>query len=149
MDVAVAVVVFGASIVNVAAQDAAGVSEIPVAGFLMLAIGSVALLWRRSRSPAVLGVALAMTVAWMAFGYPGNPVFHILVSLYAVGRFVPKERISLAALAVALALVGFAQVTDGDPVADVVVAMVDDAALVRGSSGSTPELLRGCRSGAS
>jgi len=124
VDVAVAVVVFGASVVNVASQDAAGISEIPVPGFLMLAIGSVALFWRRSRSLAVLGVVLAMTVAWTAFGYPGNPVFHILVSLYAVGRYVPEWRISLAALAVALAVVGFGQVTDGDPVSEVVVALV-------------------------
>ncbi|MDF1598104.1 MAG: histidine kinase, partial [Acidimicrobiia bacterium] len=124
VDVAVAVVVFGASVVNVAAQDAAGISEIPVAGFLMLAIGSVALFWRRSRSPTVLGVVLAMTVAWTAFGYPGNPVFHILVSLYAVGRYFPEGRISLAALAVALAIVGFVQVTDGDTVTEVVTALV-------------------------
>jgi len=124
VDVAVAVVVFGASVVNVAAQDAVGISEIPVAGFLMLAIGSVALFWRRRWSPTVLGVALAMTVAWTAFGYPGNPVFHILVSLYAVGRYVPDGRISLTALAIALAVVGFGQVTDGDPVSEVVTGLV-------------------------
>lgn len=124
VDVAVVVVVFGASVVNVASQDAAGISAIPVAGLLMLAIGSVALFWRRSWSLAVLGVALAMTVAWTAFGYPGNPVFPILVSLYAVGRYFPEGRISLAALAAALVVVGFGQVTDGDPVSEVVAALV-------------------------
>ena len=124
VDIAVVVVVFGASVVNVAAQDAAGISEIPVAGLLMLAIGSVALFWRRRWPLAVLGVALAMTVAWMAFGYPGNPIFLILVSLYSVGRYFPEGRISLAALAVALAVVGFGQVTDGDPVSEVVAALV-------------------------
>jgi signal transduction histidine kinase len=124
VDVAVAVVVFGASVVNVAAQDAAGISEISVAGFLMLAIGSVALFWRRSWPLAVLGVAVVMTVAWTAFGYLGNPVFLILVSLYAVGRYVPEGRISLAALAVALAVVGFVQVTDGDSASEVVAALV-------------------------
>ena len=50
VDVAVAVGVFGASVVNVAAQDGAGIGEIPVFGFLLLAVGSVALLWRRGRS---------------------------------------------------------------------------------------------------
>ena len=123
LDVAVAVVVFAASVVNVAAQDTAGISEIPVAGFLMLAIGSATLFWRRSWSLTVLGVELAMTVAWTAFDYPGNPVFHILVSLYAVGRYFPEGRISLAALAVALAVVGFVQVTDGDAVTEVVTAL--------------------------
>ena len=124
VDVAVAVVTFGASVVNVAAQDEAAISEIPVAGFVMLAIGSTALVWRRSRPIAVLGAALAMTVAWMALGYPGNPVFHILVSLYAVGRYVRQGRISLAALAGALAAVGLGQTTDGDSVSEVVTALV-------------------------
>ena len=124
VDVAVAVAGFGASVVNVASQDAAGISEIPVAGFLMLAIGSVALFWRRRWSLAVLGVALAMTVAWTAFGYPGNPVFHILVALYAVGRYVPQWRISLAALTVGLVVVVFGQVADGDPVSEVVTALI-------------------------
>jgi signal transduction histidine kinase len=124
VDVAVVVLVFGASVVNVAAQDGVGISEIPVAGFLMLAIGSVALFWRRSWPLAVLGVALAMTVAWTAFGYPGNPIFIILVSLYAVGRYFPKGWISLAALAVALAVVGFGQLTDSEPVSVVFAALV-------------------------
>jgi len=124
VDVAVAVLVFGASVVNIAAQDATGISEIPVVGLLMLAIGSIALFWRRRRSLAVLGVALVMTGAWTAFGYPGNPVFLILVSLYAVGRYSPEGRISLAALAVALAVVGFGQVTDGDTVSEVAAALV-------------------------
>ena len=123
VDVAVAVVVFAASVVNVATQDAEGISEIPVAGFLMLAIGSIALFWRRSWSPTVFGVVLAMTIAWTVFDYPGNPVFHILVSLYAVGRYFPDGKISLAALAIALAVVGFVQVTDGDAVTEVVTTL--------------------------
>ncbi len=124
VDVAVAAAVFGASVVNVASQDAAGISEIPLAGFVLLAIGSVAVYWRRRWSVAVLGVALVMTVAWTAFGYPGNPVFHILVSLYAVGRYVREWWISLGALAVALAAVGLGQVVDRDPVADVATALL-------------------------
>ena len=124
VDVAVVVGVFGTSVVNVAAQDGVGISAIPVAGLLMLAIGSVALFWRRRWSLAVLGVAIAMTVLWIAFDYPGNPVFHILVSLYAVGRYAPEGWISMAALSVALAVVGFGQVTDGDTVSEVVTALV-------------------------
>ena len=124
LDLVVAAAVFGVSVVNVAAQDDAGISEIPIAGFVMLIAGSVALFWRRNRSAAALGVALAMTIAWTALGYPGNPVFHILVSLYAVGRYLPEGRISLAALAVAVAVVGAGQVTDGDPISDVVTALV-------------------------
>ena len=90
----------------------------------MLAIGSVALFWRRSRSLAVLGVALAMSVAWTALDYPGNPVFVILASLYAVGRYVVDWRISLPALAAALAVVGSGQVVDGDPISEVVTGLI-------------------------
>jgi signal transduction histidine kinase len=123
LDVGVAVGVFGASAINVASQDADGLSEIPIAGFLLLAIGSVALLWRRRWSLAVLGVALAMTVAWMALGYLGNPVFHILTALYAVGRYTADWKISLAALAAALAVVVIGQVADRDPLSDVITAL--------------------------
>lgn len=124
VDIAVAVGVFAASAVNVASQDAAGMSEIPIAGVLLLAIASVALYWRRSYPLAVLGVALAMTLAWMVFDYPGNPVFHILAALYAVGRYVPAWRVSLAALAVAVVVVVIGQVADNDPVSDVITAIV-------------------------
>ena len=124
VDVAVAVVVFVFSVANVAAQDATGIAEIPVGGFLLLAAGSVALLWRRSRALAVLGIVLAMTVAWMALGYPGNPVFLVLVSLYAVGRYVEGWRLSLASMVGALAVVGFGQVTDGDSASEVVTAVI-------------------------
>jgi len=124
VDVAVAVLVFGAGIVNVAAQDGAGISKIPVAGFLMLAIGCVALFWRRSWPLAVLAVALANSLAWTAFDFPGNPIFLVLASLYAVGRYFPKGWIGLAALAVALAVVGFGQVADGDPASEIVAALV-------------------------
>ena len=124
VDVAVAIVVFFASVVNVAAQEAVRISEIPVTGFPLLALGSVALIWRRSWSPIVLGVALVMTVTWGVFGYPGNPVFHILVALYSVGRYSSGGMIRLAALAVALAVVGFGQSSDGDTVSEVVAALV-------------------------
>ncbi len=108
-----------------------------------------------SWSLAVLGVALAMTVAWTALGYPGNPIFLILVSLYAVGRYFPERRISLAALAVALAVVGFGQVTDGDLASEVVAALVvtrcrgtsvvgsESVATTRLSLGSVPSIWNG------
>lgn len=125
VDIVVAATVFGASVVNVATQDPeAGISDIPVAGFLLLTIASVALYWRRTVPTAALGAALVMTVVWMTAGYPGNPVFHILVSLYAVGRYVPEWKPSLAALAAALAVVCLGQVADNDPLSDIVTAVI-------------------------
>jgi signal transduction histidine kinase len=125
IDIAIAVVVLGLSIVNVATQDpSAGISDMPIAGFLLLAMASVALFWRRSRPLVVLGVALAMAALWTALGYPGNPVFHILVSLYAVGRYVVQWRVNLAALAAALAVVVLGQVVDNDSVSDLATGLV-------------------------
>ena len=124
VDALIAAAVFGASLVNIAVQAEAPISEIPAAGFLLLAVASIALLWRRSRALAVLGVALAMALAWVALGYKGNPVFHILVSLYAVGRHVPDGRFSVGALAAALGVNLLGQLTDGDPISDVVTGVV-------------------------
>ncbi len=123
-DIVVAVAVFGASVVNIPAQERVGISDIPAAGFVMLAIASGALFWRRRLALAVLGVVLAMAVAWTALDYLGNPVFHILASLYAVGRYVPDLRHSLVALAAALAVVGLGQGVDGDPVSEVVTGLI-------------------------
>jgi signal transduction histidine kinase len=123
-DIAVALAVFGASIVNVATQDAAGISKIPVAGLLMLAIASAALVWRRGAPLAVLAVALTMAAVWTALDYPSNPVFHILASLYAAGRYVREWTISLAALTVAIVVVGFGQVADSDPVSDLFTGVI-------------------------
>ncbi|MDJ0499135.1 MAG: histidine kinase [Acidimicrobiia bacterium] len=124
VDIAIAFAVFGASVVNIPAQEGAGISDIPVAGFLLLAIASIALFWRRTSSSAVLGVVLAMAVAWTTLGYLGNPVFHILVALYAVGRFVRDMRLSLAGLVAAIAVVGLGQVADSDPSSDIVTGLV-------------------------
>lgn len=124
VDVTIAVAVFAASVINVSAQDATEISEIPIAGFVILAIASIALYWRRSWSPAVLGVALAMTVGWTALGYPGNPVFHILVSLYAIGRYVRAQTIGLAAITIALGVVVVGQVSDDEPLAVMLAALI-------------------------
>jgi signal transduction histidine kinase len=123
-DVVVAVAVFPLSVVNVATQDGVELSEIAIAGFVMLALGSVALFWRRTWPLVAFGVALAMTVAWTALGHPGNPVFHILFSLYAVGRYEQEWRISLAALAGALVVLGLDQAADGDTVSEVLTALI-------------------------
>ncbi len=122
-NVVVAVAVFGASIINIAVQAETPISEIPAAGFLLLALASIALLWWRSRSLAVLGVALAISLSWAVLGYKGNPVFHILVSLYAVGRHVPDARLSLVALFGGLGVNILGQLTDGDPISDVVTGV--------------------------
>ena len=124
VSVAVAVGTFVFAVVNLSVQANIDVADIPAGGFVLLAFGSVALYWWRSRPLAVFGVACVMTLAWFAFSYPGNPVFHILVSLYAVGRYVREWRTSLAALAVALAITVLALVADNDPISDIVTGVM-------------------------
>ena len=123
VDIAFAVVIFIASIVNLANQDGSGVAAIPVVGFVMLALSSVALVWRRRFSLVALGAALAMTVIWVAAEFPGNPVFLILASLYAVGRYFRGVRINVVALATALGVATLGQVVDGDSVSDIVTGL--------------------------
>ena len=124
VSVAVAVGTFVIAIVNVSTQANIEVADLPVGGFALLGIGSVGLLWLRSRPLAVFGVALAMTLIWLAVNYPGNPVFHVMVSLFAVGRYVPDWRYSLAALVLGLAAGILGLVIDNDPVSDIVTGVM-------------------------
>ncbi len=124
VDLALAALVFVASVVNIPNQEQLPISAIPVFGFVLLVISSVALVWRRQFSPAVLGVALVMAGCWLAAGYPGNPVFHILTSLYAVGRYCRNRPISLVALAAALAVVGAGQLADDDSISDILTGQI-------------------------
>jgi len=124
VSVAVAVVTFVAAVVNVSSQASIDIADIPGGGFILLAIGSVALFWWRRRPLEVFGVTLAMTLIWLAVDYPGNPVFHILVSLYAVGRYIREWKLSAAALGLALVVAIFGLVTDDDPLSDITTGVV-------------------------
>ena len=124
VSVAVAIGTFVFAVVNLSTQAKIDIADIPAGGFVLLAVGSVALFWWRSRPVAVFCVVVAMTLAWFALGYPGNPVFHIMVSLFAVGRCVRDWRISLTALAIALAVTVLALVADRDPVSDILTGVM-------------------------
>jgi signal transduction histidine kinase len=122
LDITLALGIFLAAVANVANQDDAGIGAIPLLGFVLLAAASVALLWRRALPLVALGAALAMMVVWALAGYPGNPVFHMLAALYAVGRYLTATSSSLTALLVALAVAATIQIADGDAASDVVIA---------------------------
>lgn len=124
VDVVVALATLGVSIGNIATQDAIGLAGIPPGGYVLLSAGSVAIALRRRWPIAVLAAALLMTVLWSALGYPGNPVLHVLVALYTVGRHVSDWRTGVPALAIALAVMGFEQTLDEDPLAEVAGALV-------------------------
>src|SRR5215217_4671663 len=80
-DVAVAalVAVVQPGLTTLAAQHRPGHQELDLLAYLLLAVGPVALLWRR-RSPAVvLAVVMAACVVYFALGYPYGPAWLSLV----------------------------------------------------------------------
>ncbi len=123
-DVLLAVTILVFSIINVSNQDQAGFDAIPVLGFVLFAGASGLLLWRRGLPLVVLAGAVVMTVVWTAAGYPGNPVFHVLTALYAVGRYCPDIRYSYGGLVLGLAIVAIGQIVDDDAVSDIVTALI-------------------------
>ncbi|MCP3995861.1 MAG: sensor histidine kinase [bacterium] len=124
VSVIVAVLTFVAAVVNLSTQATIEITDIPIGGFVLLALGSAGLLWWRSRPLAVFAVSLVMTLIWLAVNYPGNPVFHILVSLYAVGRYVREWRISWTVLALAIGATVLGLLTDDDPVSGIVAGVM-------------------------
>lgn len=80
------------------------VGDIPVATYLLLAVSSIALLWRTSRPLVVLGVTLAASLMWDVIGLALGPSLAILVALYSVGRYIGDDRTSVLAATAAVIL---------------------------------------------
>ena len=127
VDVAVAVTVFALEVIG-AVVSSVGESgsfsmelfaEIPVAAYLLLGVGSAALLWRRSRPLPVLLTTLAASFAWDVMGIEGGPSLAIFVSLYSAARFVPEPRTRLLALAGAIVIVIADDVLEGEAISAV------------------------------
>jgi signal transduction histidine kinase len=90
--------------------------DIPAATYLLLAVSSIALLWRRGIPLLVLGVTLSASVVWDVIGLADGPSLAILVSLYGVGRYIAEDRTSLLGVAAALIIVvGDDLLIEGEP----------------------------------
>jgi signal transduction histidine kinase len=91
-------------------QPTARPLDAPAWALLLVACG--ALLARRRHPLAVLGVAAAVNLAWLAVSYPYGPLFLSLsVAVYGLATVTPRER--LAALAGGVAVLLAAAVTLG------------------------------------
>lgn len=90
--------------------------EVTTATYLLLAAGSIALLWRRSLPLIVLVVTLTASLVWDVIGLAGGPSLAIFVSLYGVGRYIEKDRSSFLALAGAAILVIANDMIEREPV---------------------------------
>ncbi len=85
-------------------------SHPPLAAYLLLAVPSLALIWRNSRPVEVLGLAVAGAVGWAALGQiDGAALVPVMVALYWVALTRPRR------VAIAAGLVGAAAifVTEG------------------------------------
>ena len=72
-------------------------SHPPLAAYLLLAVPSIALIWRDSRPVEVLGLAIAGAVGWAALGQiDGAALVPVIVGVYWVAMTRPR-RIALAA----------------------------------------------------
>jgi signal transduction histidine kinase len=98
--------------------------DLPVAAFLVAAVASGALYWRRRRPMVVLGVTLAASVLSLLLEYPDSVGFAMVFALYGVGRYATSDRWSYSGVAAVLALAAVSTVLDDEPVGTVGVGLV-------------------------
>jgi signal transduction histidine kinase len=85
--------------------DISMLGDVAVATFVLLAVSSIALMWRRSRPLIVVAITLTASLLWDVIGLEGGASLAIFISLYGVGLYVDEERTSFAAVGVALIVV--------------------------------------------
>jgi signal transduction histidine kinase len=90
------------------------VSDPPIAFFLVFAMASAALYWRRSQPLIVLGVILIGSALSIVLGYSDGPWVAFLVSLYGVGRYATNDQWSYYGLGGGIALVGIHVLIGGE-----------------------------------
>lgn len=133
-DAALAVIVFLLEVGGIlgSAADEAGsfdismLGDVDVATYLLLAAGSIALIWRRKQPLIVLAVNLVAALIWDVIGLAEGPSLAIFISLYGVGRYIEERRISFIAVAAAVALAVADDLIEGEtaPIVGVSMAIV-------------------------
>ena len=92
--------------------------DVPTGALPLFAMAGGALIWRRSRPLAALGVTVAAVTPALALGYGGIVGFTMLVALYSVGRYVVDNRWSAFGLGGAIALNALSNLIAGSPATD-------------------------------
>ena len=100
------------------------ISDQPSGAFAMLAVASVALLWRRSRPIAVTAFVSAIMIGWATAGYGDGQDLALSVTIYAVGRYTTEHRHSLAALVAVIVVSILGTVIDTNQRIDIVPAVI-------------------------
>lgn len=101
-------------------QDPAirAVGDIPIAAYMVFAVTSGALYWRRYQPLVVLGVFLAALALSNGLGYSYD-FFGLPIAMYSVGRYATNERWSYIGVGATIAVVAVNDLLDEKPIADI------------------------------
>lgn len=111
-DVALAAVVFVLEVIGIlgrVVQESGEFSismlgDVSPATYLLLAVSSIALIWRTAQPMIVVAITLGASIVWDVLGLAYGPSLAILIALYSVGRYVKEDRTSYLAVAAAVVL---------------------------------------------
>ena len=92
--------------------------DIPIAGYVLFAVASGALYWRRSQPLVVLGLTLAALTLSSGLGYPSD-YFGLPIALYSVSRYATSDRWSYAGLGTAITVAAISDLLDEGPITDI------------------------------
>ena len=123
-DAVLAIVVFLAT-VSLSPEDSdqdfviRAIGDVPIAAYVIFAVASGALYWRRSWPLVAMGLTLAASA--LSWGLGGSPYdyFGMPVALYGVGRYATSDRWSYASVGAAIAVAAISDVVDEGPVTDI------------------------------
>jgi signal transduction histidine kinase len=96
-----------------------GIGEVSVAALIVLAVGSGALYWRRSRPLLVFGVTWGAAVLGIWLRDAGTVAIAMMFALYSVGRYATDDRWGYIPLGGALVFVTVSSLVDAVAVAEI------------------------------
>jgi signal transduction histidine kinase len=131
-DSVLALIVFGVSLVAVAASTLddgedftfATIGDRPLGAFALLALAAGALLWRRRRPIATTAFLLVVMIVWALAGYGDGQELAVIVAVYSVGRYSTDHRLSLATLVAVVAVSILGTIIDSNQRIDVFPATI-------------------------
>ena len=101
-DVAIAVAAGIVQVVGttIAARHQDPLRPLDALAYVLLAVGPLALVWRRRRPESVLVAAFAATLGYQLLGYPGGPVFVALAIAFLTAAVLRRRAFAYTVLAV-------------------------------------------------
>ena len=95
------------------------VGDVPIAVYILFAVASGALIWRRYKPLVVLGVTLVASILSWGLCDAHCHVFAMMFSLYSVGRYATNDQWSYYGVGATLALAGIGDFINGKTIADI------------------------------